>query len=200
MSKIINGLKWHNGREICRIVCNLLGDYGMAVVNWVDMSDHGIDRREDRAYNIQLVFTMFRAQRDGKFVTVVQMAAIPMDGRANHHVADFSCANPGEQVTDEHIAELLHNVVDDDSEPQYTVIDGDESGWYVSDGSYDMNIARYDETEWPFDGDDPVKDDVEAEEWDRANAELNSLVKGMPLGMFKGVVNMVKGFVEATNG
>lgn len=152
MSKTINGLKWHNGREICRIVCNLLGDHGMAVVNWVDMLDQGIDRRTDRTYNMQLVFTMFRAQRDGKFVTVVQITALPMDGKS-YGMSDFACTNPGGQVTDEHISELLHNVVDDDSEPQYTVAgatEGDESGWYVSDGGHDMDIARYADTEWPF--------------------------------------------------
>ena len=193
MSKTINGTKWHNGREICRIVCNLLGDYGMAVVNWVDMSDYDIDRRTDRTYSMQLVFTMFRAQRDGKFVTVVQMAALPMDGRIPY-TSDFACANPGEQVTDEHISELLHNIVDDDSEPQYTVAgttEGDESGWYVSDGSYDMNIARYDETEWPF-------EEESRSAWNKNASILR--IKDMLESMPKNAVLGVERVVEVMHG
>ena len=199
MSKIINGLKWHNGRETCRIVCNLLGDYGMAVVNWVDMSDYGIDRRRDRAYDLQLVFTMFRAQRDGKFVTVVQMAALPMDGRIPY-TSDFTCAKPEEQVTDEHIAELLHDVVDDDSEPQYTVVnatvDG-ESGWYVSDGGYDMNIVRYADTEWPFEEERRAKEKRESEsrsDWNK-NASIlriKDMLESMPENAVLGVERVVE--------
>lgn len=192
MSKTINGRKWHNGREITRIVCNLLGGHGMAVVNWVDLSDRGIDRREDRTYNMQLVFTMFRAQRDGKFVTVVQMAAIPMDGRTSH-VSDFACTEPGWRVTDELIAELLHNFIDDDSEPQYTVMENGsevndaEGGWYVCDGGMDTDIAYYTEVEWPF-------EEESRSAWNK-NASIlriKDMLESMPENAVRGVERVVE--------
>jgi len=194
VSKTINGRKWHNGREICRVVCNLLGGHGMAVVNWVDLSDRGIDRREDRTYNRQLVFTMFRAQRDGKFVTVVQMAAIPMDGRTTH-ISDFACANPNELVTDELIAELLHNVVDDDSEPQYTVVNDDgkdaEGGWYVCDGGMDADITYYTDIEWPF-------EDESRSDWNKNASILR--IKDMLESMPENAVHGVELVVEVMHG
>lgn len=195
MSKTINGTKWHNGREICRIVCNSLGDYGMAVVNWVDMSDRGIDPREDRRFNLQLVFTAVRAQRDGKFTTVVQMVGLQQDGRVGK-LFDYICVPDGSPVNEEDIGALLHNVVGDDSEPQYTVVDAQndgESGWYVSDGGYDMNIARYETTEWPFDG---GKKKGHCMSWNEQRMKLDDLINDMSPDLLKTVVSVVEGFKE----
>ena len=211
MSKVINGLRWRSGAEICRVVCNELSANGMSVVNWVDLSEKDDDPREDMRFNLQLVFTIVSAQKDGRFTNVLQMVALPQDGRCTK-LCDWVDVPEGRGgIDEEDVACLIHNVVDDDSEPQYVpicdVLEHDDfpcmwhsgDGFYISSGVADTSIAYYDNTEYPFNGDDPVGD-VEAEEWDRANAELNETVKGLSLESFKGIVKMIKGFVEASNG
>lgn len=210
MSKTVNGLKWRNGREICRIVCNELACAGMSVVEWVDMSDkEGSERQRHREFNLELVFLAYRAQRNGKFGTVLVMNAMPQDGRA-FKLSDSVFVPGKQQICEEDVAALLHNVVDDDSEPQYTLAADvlevpdectalrdamEEAGYYVSEGWDDDIAVFYGETEWPFKDEKRAGSEGESRsDWNR-NASIlriKNMLESMPEKAVLGVESVVE--------
>lgn len=214
MSKTVNGLKWRNGREICRLVCNELTCTGMSVVEWVDMSDkEGSERQERREFNLELVFLAYRAKGNGEFGTVLVMNAMPQDGRL-FKLSDSVFVHGTQQICEEDVAVLLHNVVDDDSEPQYAlaadVLEApdectalrdamEEAGYYVSEG-WDDNIAVfYGKTEWPFEEEERAGTEGESRsDWNKNASILR--IKDMLESMPENAVHGVELVVEVMHG